>query len=203
MKCAFRLIVNSRKFAYLELRTSVIHLMDLSKLRFLRRAVAFLSFTIAILALVNFVYRVRPDSDNLVEIKGKYTGFETLPSGDVLIELEGHEGTVYIKSNLAVHLDSEALAQTAAPGATIFMDVEKEGVRQEGTYSGNILSLHTADATYLPIDYAMNAYQDAVHSARRGFIQFLILTLVLLVPEITSRRRRIEEPDSGVKPIAL
>lgn len=178
--------------------------MDLSKLRFLRRAVAFLSFSIAILALVNFAYRIKPEGENLTVISGEYSQMNNLPSGDIVLELTDHEGMVYIKSNLADHFDSVAFEQEVSEGTTLYMSVEKEGVRKSSAYSGNVLSISTDNNEYLPLKHAKNIYHDAVNGARRGFIQFLILTLVLLVPEIV-RKRRVPEssPDTSVTPLAF
>ncbi|MFA0963509.1 hypothetical protein AB9P05_17025 [Roseivirga sp. BDSF3-8] len=168
----------------------------------MRRAVAFLSFTIAILAFINFAFRVRPDNDNLTEISAKFDGVQNLPSGDVVLDLMEHNGTVYIKSSLATYFDSAAFTSEVRSGDVLYMSVEKDGLRDVVDYHGNILSLRTTAHTYLPLNHAMNAYRDAVHSARRGFIQFLILTMVLLVPELT-RKRRAEHADSTIRPISL
>ncbi|MGB3179755.1 MAG: hypothetical protein WBB45_00080 [Cyclobacteriaceae bacterium] len=178
--------------------------MDLSKLRFLRRAVAFLSFSIALLALVNFAYRTKPDKENLTVITGTYDNLDNLPSGEIVLELADHDGMVYIKSNLSEHFDSTAFAKEVTEGTTLYMEVEKEGVREAGTYIGNVLSLRTKSSEYLPLKYAEELYADAVNGARRGFIQFFILTLVLLVPEM-ARRRRIPEDstDPSATPLAF
>lgn len=179
--------------------------MDLSKLRFLRRALAFLSFVIAVVAFVNFAFRDKPEAQFLTEIRGRFASAESRPSGDLIINLDDTEGTLYIKSSLAPYFDSSAFAGEIEEGNILYLGVEKKGIKEKRTHTGKVYTVRSGESEFLTLEPALEEYVKATNSARRGFIQFLILTMLLLIPEITRKRRLANPPqvDVPTRPIVL